>query len=112
MLNLSFSFNIFLGLVLFFLIIFYQKKLKKTEEDRQEMESVLAIRIKARTRELRDLADSLDIQVKERTLALQEKINESEKFNRLTVGRELRMIELKKEINALKEEIRKTNNKK
>ena len=101
---LSFSFNILLGLVLFFLIIFYQKKLKKIEENRQEMESVLAIRIKARTRELESQAANLENEVQARTKELQEKIKELEKFNKLSVGRELKMIELKEEIKKLKRE--------
>lgn len=36
---------------------------------------------------------------------LQERVEELEKLHRLTVGRELRMIELKKEIERLKKEL-------
>ncbi len=39
-------------------------------------------------------------------LSLQEKINELERFYKLTVGRELKMIELKKEIEELKEKVK------
>jgi len=42
---------------------------------------------------------------KKNARALREKMNELERFNRLTVGRELKMIELKKEINALLKEM-------
>lgn len=38
---------------------------------------------------------------------LQERINELEKFRRITVGRELKVIELKEEIQRLKEELKK-----
>jgi hypothetical protein len=38
---------------------------------------------------------------KEAELALKQKINELEQFNDLTVNRELRMIELKREVNLL-----------
>ena len=74
-----------------------------------EAKSVLEIKVQARTRELRELADSLEEQVKERTQELQAKIAALERFQRLTVGRELKMIELKNEIKKLKG---KTKNKK
>ena len=44
----------------------------------------------------------LEKMVKERTRELEEKIKELEKFSRLTVGRELRMMELKKTIKEIK----------
>ena len=72
---------------------------KKLEEAKASLE----IRIQARTRELQELAEKLEEQVKERTKELQEKIGELERFSRLAVGRELKMIELKKEIKKLKE---------
>lgn len=67
--------------------------------------TVLEIKVEARTRELRELAESLDSQIKERTSELRKKIDELERFQRVTVGRELQMIELKKEITALKEQL-------
>ena len=57
--------------------------------------------------EIKKFQESLEEQVKERTKELQDKIRELEKFNRLAVGRELKMIELKKEIEKLKEELEK-----
>lgn len=71
----------------------------------EESRGVLEIKVRARTRELRMLADSLEKQVKERTKALQERIKELEKFQKLIVGRELKMVELKKEMKRLKEEL-------
>jgi len=65
----------------------------------------LEIRIEARTRELQELAQKLEEQIKERTKELQEKLGELEKFNRLAVGREMKMIELKEEITKLKEQL-------
>ena len=55
--------------------------------------------------EIKKFQESLEEQVKERTKELQDKIRELEKFNRLAVGRELKMIELKKEIERLKNEL-------
>ena len=52
----------------------------------------------------------LEKKVKERTKELQIRIEELEKYHMLTVGRELKMIELKKEIESLKEELKKYKN--
>lgn len=57
--------------------------------------------------ESKKFREELKRQVAERTKELQEKIDELEKINRLTVGRELKMIELKEEIQKLKEELEK-----
>jgi hypothetical protein len=43
-------------------------------------------------------------QLEKTNFDLREKIDELEKMSRLTTGRELRMVELKKEINRLKQE--------
>ena len=48
------------------------------------------------------LQEELENKVKERTRELQERLNELEKFHHLAVGRELKMVELKKEIERLK----------
>ncbi len=56
--------------------------------------------------ELKKLQLNLEEKVKERTKKLQEKIEEMEKLQRLTIGRELKMIELKQEIEKLKEELK------
>jgi PAS domain S-box-containing protein len=60
--------------------------------------------------EIKALQESLEEKVRERTKELQEKIRELEKFQKLVVGRELKMIELKKEIKNLKEELKKMKN--
>ena len=79
------------------------KDLKESHAALEEAKTVLEIKVKARTRELEELAKSLEEKVKERTKELQERVKELEKFHRLVVGRELKMIELKKEIKKLKE---------
>jgi PAS domain S-box-containing protein len=55
--------------------------------------------------ELQKLNEELDQRVKERTAALEAKIREIERINRLFVGRELRMIELKTAVKNLEQEI-------
>lgn len=54
------------------------RELKKIKSQLEETKNALEIRVNAKTKELRDLADSLEQQVKERTRELQEKIQESE----------------------------------
>ncbi|MBI2578062.1 MAG: PAS domain-containing protein [Candidatus Wildermuthbacteria bacterium] len=46
---------------------------------------------------------TLQEQVERRTKELREKVEELEQFHRLTVGREMKMVELKKELEQLKE---------
>lgn len=55
--------------------------------------------------EICKLNKELEQRVKERTKALEEKIAEIEQINRLFVGRELRMVELKEKINELEKQI-------
>jgi len=71
----------------------------------EESKNILEIRVRAATRDLRELTENLDKQVKEKTKEFREKAEEAEKFNKLAVGRELKMIELKKEIERLKKEL-------
>jgi hypothetical protein len=83
------------------------KIISKREEELKEAKSVLEIKVKARTRELEEERASLEEKVKERTRELQERLAELERFHKLTVGRELKMMELKKEIETLKKELEK-----
>lgn len=78
----------------------------------KEAKVILQIKVEARTRELKELAESLEYQVKARTVELQKKVVDLEKLHKLTVGRELKMIELKEENKRLKEELEKTKNQK
>lgn len=71
----------------------------------EEVKAALEIRVKARTKELEELTETLEQKVKERTKELQERIKELERIHKLTVGRELKMIELKEEIARLKKEL-------
>lgn len=57
--------------------------------------------------EIKKNREGLEAKIKERTKALQDKIEELGRFNRLAVGREVKMIELKEEIGKLKEELEK-----
>ena len=72
-----------------------------------EARNVLEIKVKAKTRQLSELSASLEKQVKEKTEDLQKRVDELEMLSRATMGREEKMIELKKEIEKLKEELKK-----
>lgn len=95
----------------------YSKRLEKEVEERtqeleeakkklEDSEKILKVRVKAKTRELRELNETLEERVEERTKELErkkerlrekrdelrEKVNELEKLHQLTVGREMKMV--------------------
>lgn len=72
--------------------------LKKSRTALEESKNVLEVRVAARTRELQELTKNLEEKVRERTKELQNRLDELERFHRLTVGRELKMVELKERI--------------
>jgi len=74
-------------------------------KDIEEQKNVLEIRVDAKTKTLKELADTLDKQVKEKTRTLQERINELERLHKTTIDREIRMVEMKKEIEELKQKL-------
>jgi len=122
------SFSLFLGLAFFSVIQFYidnfwnmfrkqtqeleklndelEKRVTERTQEIEEAKTSLEIKIKARTKELEEITQGLEDKVKQRTQELQEKVNELERFQALTVGRELKMVELKKKIKELEEKLR------
>jgi len=83
----------------------YRVNIKRQDEigDLFSSLNVMAEKLKDRTEALRAERGGLAEKVSQKTKELQEKVNDLEKINRLTVDRELRMVELKKEINKLKQ---------
>ena len=85
--------------------IFIKELLSKQKEVVQERD-LLGVRVEARTKELKELNENLDEQVKEKTKEVRVRLEELEKFYKTTVGREIRMVELKREVNRLKQELK------
>ena len=83
------------------------KELREAKEKLEEEKLVLEIKVKARTKKLEELTERLEKEVEERTKELKKRVEELEKFHQLTIGRELKMIELKTEIEKLREELKK-----
>jgi hypothetical protein len=79
-----------------------EEKVRERTKELKEAKATLEVQIKARTKELRDLTGNLEKQVEEKTKELQVRVEELEKHHRVMVGRELKMIELKEEIERLK----------
>jgi len=81
------------------------KELEKARGELEEAKGALEVRVEARTKELQELTESLNMQVKERTKELDKRVAELESFQKLVIGRELKMVELKNEIKRLKQEL-------
>jgi phosphoglycerate-specific signal transduction histidine kinase len=64
--------------------------------------NIMASKLKYRTEDLAREKIHLEEKVEQRTKELQERVNELESFHKLTIDRELKMIELKDEIKRLK----------
>jgi len=83
------------------------RQLKQTKTASEETKAALEIKLLARTEELEELAESREDIIEKRTKELLERLEELEKFHRLAVGRELKMIELKKELKELEARVKK-----
>lgn len=77
-----------------------QRALRAYEKSK-EAEQILEVRVGARTKELEDLVKTREEIIEERTRELKRKVTELEKFQKLVIGRELKMLELKKKIKEL-----------
>lgn len=82
-------------------------ELKKAKKELEKSKTSLEWEVQERTKELKLLTQSLEHQVEKRTKEFQDKLEELEQFHRLTVGRELKIVQLKEEIAELKKELEK-----
>lgn len=76
--------------------------LKERAKETQEIKDGLEIRVRARKKELGELTKKLDSEAEKKARELKEKFKELQEINQQTIKRELRMLELKKEIKELK----------
>ena len=86
----------------------YQRTLKELQEANKKLKGskeILEEKVRERTKELETLSKEQEKIIAERTKETQEKLVELEKFQKLAVGRELKMVELKKEVNRLGGEV-------
>jgi len=82
-------------------------KIKKLSDDEfgelAKSFDLMRLEIKKSRKESDEYNKDLEGKVKKRTKELEKKIKELEKFSRIVIGRELRMLELKKELRKYKE---------
>ena len=81
--------------------------LQKAQEEAEEGRMVLEVKVKAKTKALREINETLEDQVTERTKELQEQIDELEQWRKMAVGRELKMAELKEKNKKLELKLKK-----
>ena len=82
-----------------------KERTKELEGAKKQLETVnldLELNVKKRTAELEKLKTSLEETVAERTQELNQKLSELERINTIMVDRELKMVEMKKELEELK----------
>jgi len=78
------------------------EELEGTKKELEKEKLSLEVKVKARTKELQELTAGLEEKIEQRTKELKEKLEKLEQFQKITTGRELKMIELKEEIERLK----------
>jgi len=88
-----------------------EERVEERTKELEEAKTVLEVKIEARTKELKRLTEGLEEEVGRRTKEIQERMEDLENYQRLTVGRELKMIGLKEEIKRLEAELEKRSKK-
>lgn len=120
--NLYYVFSTWMAAIIFLWVLgfygdtFYKilqgkiEELQKTRKTLEEERTSLGIRVRARTNELWQERENLEKTVKERTKELErerkelsQRVSELERFHKVAVGRELKMTELKRKIEQMKE---------
>ncbi len=113
LISLIFFFGAIFVVITISLIYSTVRKLIKEEEEIQRLQTEKIVllqnkeielrkEIEKKTEELQKTKNDLENKVGEQTSVLEKNLTEFEQLNKLTTGRELRMIELKKEIEKLK----------
>ncbi|MCD6429469.1 HAMP domain-containing protein [bacterium] len=84
-----------------------EKKVRQRTWELEQAKKSLEKKVKERTKSLEKLKNQLEEEVEKRTKELQERIKELERIQKVTTGRELKMIELKKRIKELEQKLKK-----
>lgn len=78
------------------------EKIIKAEQEFSELNETFEKEGKTKIKELESQTSRLESRAEERNIELQKRINELERFRKLSVGRELKMLELKRELEGFK----------
>ncbi|MBI3534391.1 MAG: hypothetical protein HY072_02745 [Deltaproteobacteria bacterium] len=81
-----------------------EEKVKTRTLELEQERASLVKKVEAVTHELKHINESLEDRINIRTRELADRMMELEQFNKIAIGRELRMAELKREIAVLKKE--------
>ncbi|OGZ18992.1 MAG: hypothetical protein A2175_01545 [Candidatus Nealsonbacteria bacterium RBG_13_42_11] len=84
---------------------FLDKENKNKTEELEAAKRDLENKVAERTKELIETNRNLEQKIKERTKDLEQKVWQLEGFQKITVDRELKMIELKKETEKIKKQL-------
>jgi len=79
-------------------IIESEKKLKENNRELEALAISLDAKVKERTKGLEEIREELKLELSAKTAELRKRMEELEKFKQLTIDRELKMVEMKKEL--------------
>jgi PAS domain S-box-containing protein len=79
-----------------------ENKVDERTKELEEAKKGLEAKVADATQELQQMNKNLEVQVAERTDELKRKLLELERFNKVTMGREMRILELKEELGKYK----------
>jgi len=75
-----------------------EKKLKESSQDLLALTASLEEKVNERVKGLEEVKEELRLELGAKTAELQKQLEELEKFKQLTIDRELKMVEMKKEL--------------
>lgn len=98
-----------MGLVLGYVSVYNVGLTEQVVKKEKHAQEFLRKKVKERTSQLEKEQEKLEERVEKRTKELQDKLEDLRKFKKAVVGRELKMVELKKENEDLKRKLEEKN---